>query len=134
MCLLNTCTDSLLWKSTWAIPAIWLLLYSWGKANMDLSSAFHPSIACLYHTSIVLAFQKVRKNFKLPLVLNKNYNNFCLKILHSCRARLKVWNGVWALVLLTYAPLCYTCVMILNCPKIADATSGIDEVPVSIVH
>ena len=54
--------------------------------------------------------------------------------LNFSRARLKMWNGVWSLVLLTYTPLCYTCVMLLNCPKLPVAGRGVDDTYVSVVY
>ena len=44
-----------------------------------------------------------------------------------------MWQGVWALVLLLYAPLVHTCVMLLKCPMIAD-NDGDNYVGVSFIN
>ena len=40
-------------------------------------------------------------------------HTFCLFIFRGKRG---MWHGVWSLVQLTYAPLCYTCIALLHCP------------------
>ena len=43
-----------------------------------------------------------------------------------------MWHGVWALVQVTYAPLVYTCVMLLHCPRLPN-NEGFGDVTVSRV-
>ena len=69
--------------------------------------------------------------FKRCALTHQHYLLHVLLFVVVFRARLKIWNGVWALVLLTYAPLCYTCVMLLNCPQLPHASSGEDDIFVS---
>jgi hypothetical protein len=50
-----------------------------------------------------------------------------LAFLCTKRAKLKIWHGVWSLIQLTYAPLCYTCFSLLHCTFLAN-NSGHDYV------
>ena len=38
------------------------------------------------------------------------------------RARKRIWHGIWALVLLMYAPLVHTCISLLHCPAVPGAS------------
>ncbi|XP_019857682.1 PREDICTED: uncharacterized protein LOC109585984 [Amphimedon queenslandica] len=42
------------------------------------------------------------------------------------RGRRKIFHGLWSLILVTYAPLCYTCMMLLHCPILADINGSND--------
>lgn len=45
------------------------------------------------------------------------------------RGSRKIYRGLWSLILVTYAPLCYTCMTLLHCPILADV-NGEDDVMV----
>jgi hypothetical protein len=40
------------------------------------------------------------------------------------RAQKRIWHGVWAFILLLYAPLVHTCLSLLHCPSIPPAQGG----------
>ena len=40
------------------------------------------------------------------------------------RVQRHIWHGVWTLVLLIYAPLAYTCIILLVCPSLPSAQGG----------
>ena len=42
-----------------------------------------------------------------------------------------MWHGIWALILLLYAPLVFTCTSLLHCPEIP-SVSGEEEAYVSV--
>ena len=43
------------------------------------------------------------------------------------RAQKRIWHGLWAFILLMYAPLVYTCLSLFHCPTLPPTQGGDTE-------
>ena len=50
------------------------------------------------------------------------------------RAQKRIGRGIWALLLLLYAPLAYTCVMLLHCPQSVAGSDGDETAVINVTE